>query len=92
MGRPAILVPLAIAVDDHQMANARIIEEAGGGWIFSEDAFSAPALTEHLHKALNNLGDLRDASDGMRSIARLDAAQDLANLIILICDGDSESS
>ena len=92
MGRPAILVPLAIAVDDHQTANARIVAEAGGGWIFTENEFSADALTERLHKMLNNIGDLRDGSDGMRTIARVDAAQDLATLIINLCDGETEGS
>ncbi|MBL4836168.1 MAG: undecaprenyldiphospho-muramoylpentapeptide beta-N-acetylglucosaminyltransferase [Kordiimonadaceae bacterium] len=92
MGRPAILVPLAIAVDDHQTANARIVAEAGGGWIFPENEFSADALTERLHKMLNNIGDLRDGSDGMRTIARVDAAQDLATLIINLCDGETEGS
>lgn len=90
MGRPAILVPLAIAADDHQSANARHVVDAGGGWMYPENEFSVDALREHLHKVLLNLGELRDASDGMRTIARLTAAEDLAAIIIDKCDGESE--
>ena len=32
-GRPAILVPLPTATDDHQSANARTVEAAGAGWV-----------------------------------------------------------
>lgn len=89
MGRPAILVPLAIAADDHQSANAKIVEEAGGGWIYSEKEFTPEALRERLQKMLDDMGDLRDGSDNMRTIARLNAAEDLAQIITNLCDGES---
>lgn len=89
MGRPAILVPLAIAADDHQTANAKIVEEAGGGWIYSEQKFTAEALRERLQKMLEDMGDLRNGSDGMRTIAKLNAAEDLSGLIINLCDEES---
>lgn len=90
MGRPAILVPLAIAADDHQTANARLIEEAGGGLIMTEAEFTVPTLTAKLEKLFDDMGDLRDWSDGMRTIARLDAAQLLAHTIVEVCDRESE--
>ncbi len=86
MGRPAILVPLAIAADDHQMANARIIEEAGAGLVIAEADFTAPALAAKLERLFDDMGDLRNWSDGMRTIARLDAAQLLAHTILGLCD------
>ncbi|WP_262694889.1 undecaprenyldiphospho-muramoylpentapeptide beta-N-acetylglucosaminyltransferase [Kordiimonas aquimaris] len=89
MGRPAILVPLAIAADNHQAANAAIIEEAGAGWLIEESDFTAEALTKLLDKMFEDMGDMRDASDGMRTLARLDAAQMLASEIIAIGDKDS---
>lgn len=92
MGRPAILVPLAIAADDHQTANARNVAEAGGGWVYPEPEFTIDALREHLHKMLQDMGDLRDASDGMRTIARLNAAEDLASVITDLCDKEGIKS
>lgn len=92
MGRPAILVPLKIAADDHQTANARIVAEAGGGWLMPEEEFTPKALTMKLNKMFEDMGDLRDGSDGMRSIARLDAADRLADIVINICEGEGVSA
>lgn len=78
MGRPAVLVPLAIAADNHQSANASIIENVGGGWVIPEQDFTADGLVQLLEKLFEDMGDLRSASDQMRSLARLDAAEALA--------------
>jgi len=88
MGRPAILVPLAIAADDHQLANARIVAEAGGGIVMTEPEFTPEVLTAKLDELFEDMGDLRDWSDGMRTIARLDAAQNLSHTIIELCDSE----
>ncbi|UTW58019.1 undecaprenyldiphospho-muramoylpentapeptide beta-N-acetylglucosaminyltransferase [Kordiimonas sp. SCSIO 12603] len=92
MGRPAILVPLKIAADDHQTANARIVEEAGGGWMMPEEEFTPEAVTEKLNRMFEDMGDLRNGSDGMRSIARLDAADRLADIVVNICEGEGVSA
>jgi len=92
MGRPAILVPLAIAADDHQLANARIVEKAGGGIVMLEDEFTAEALTSKLKKLFGDTGDLRNWSDGMRTLARLDAAQNLAHAVIQLCNNEGTSA
>lgn len=82
MGRPAILIPLAIAADDHQTANAEIIRQAGGGIVIKEEDFSPEALAGKLKDLFVDLAELRDWSDGMRSIARLDATQNLMNVVV----------
>lgn len=84
MGRPAILVPLAIAADDHQSVNAAVIEDAGGGWVMKEHEFTQEALTEKLGFLLADPSALRNASDGMREIACLDAAERLAGIVMSI--------
>ena len=40
-GRPAILVPLPGAIDDHQTANAARLADAGGAWVMPQPAFTA---------------------------------------------------
>ena len=40
-GRPAILVPLPGAIDDHQTANARALAEAGGAWVMPQPRLHA---------------------------------------------------
>lgn len=90
MGRPAILVPLAIAADDHQSANAALIEDMGAGWVMKEEEFTVENLTNLLLKLFDDMGDLRNASDQMRMLARLDAAGRLAVEIINVGDPSEE--
>lgn len=90
MGRPAILVPLAIAADDHQTANAARVEAVGGGWVIAEQDFTVERLVVLLDKLFDDMGDMRNASDQMRTLARLDAADTLATVIIDI--GGAENS
>ena len=42
-GRPAILVPLPGAIDDHQTANARALADAGGAWVIAASRLHAAA-------------------------------------------------
>lgn len=93
MGRPAILVPLGIAADDHQSANAVRVEEAGGGWVVPEEDFTIERLADLLDKLFEDMGDMRNASDQMRTLARLDAADTLATIIIDIgqAKGDAKA-
>ena len=51
MGRPAILIPLPGAIDDHQTANARAL---GGARVMAQPAFTAAALTPVLADLLEN--------------------------------------
>jgi len=92
MGRPAILVPLGIAADDHQTANAARVEEAGGGWVIPEQEFTVERLATLLGKLYEDMGDMRNASDQMRTLARLDAADTLATIIIDVGDASSGES
>ncbi|RMD90493.1 MAG: undecaprenyldiphospho-muramoylpentapeptide beta-N-acetylglucosaminyltransferase [Alphaproteobacteria bacterium] len=80
-GRPAILVPLAIATDDHQSANARVLAEAGAAWIMPEDGFDARALAKRLHRLLADSEGLCSAAAAARRLGSADAASRLADLV-----------
>ena len=43
-GRPAILVPLPGAIDDHQAGNARALADAGGAWVMKQGAVTEKNL------------------------------------------------
>ena len=48
VGRPAILIPLPIATDDHQAANTREMVKAGGARMVRQDRFTAKDLAQQL--------------------------------------------
>jgi UDP-N-acetylglucosamine--N-acetylmuramyl-(pentapeptide) pyrophosphoryl-undecaprenol N-acetylglucosamine transferase len=81
-GRPALLIPYAAAMDDHQTANAAALVEAGAAWRLSE----ADATPEKIADVLQSLFDqpirLSDAAQAARTVARPNAAEALADLIV----------
>lgn len=80
-GKPAILVPLAIALDDDQGQNARVLAEAGGAEVAREGQLTVDAMTGALQKLLTNPERLARMAAGSRSIAKPDAAERLADLV-----------
>jgi UDP-N-acetylglucosamine--N-acetylmuramyl-(pentapeptide) pyrophosphoryl-undecaprenol N-acetylglucosamine transferase len=80
-GRPAILVPLPGAIDDHQAANARALAEARGASVIAQRDFSPTALCESLTALLAAPAMLAHAALAARSIARADATTRLADLV-----------
>ena len=53
-GKPAILVPLAIAIDDDQGQNAKLLADAGGAEVARESQLTVESLAGALEKLLNN--------------------------------------
>ncbi|MCG8507583.1 MAG: undecaprenyldiphospho-muramoylpentapeptide beta-N-acetylglucosaminyltransferase [Sphingomonadales bacterium] len=81
VGRPAILVPLAIATDDHQAANAEELKRAGGAWVIPEQDFTAAALAKRLQRLANDPKSLEDAAAACAALGRPEAAERLADRV-----------
>lgn len=81
-GRPAILVPLPIATDDHQTANADALASAGGAVVMPQPRFTAEGLAAALTAWLGDPKALAAAAAGARSVGIPDAAARLADLVI----------
>lgn len=82
VGRPSILVPLAIATNDHQTENARALADVGAADVIAEAALSVPDLTALLERRLGDRSDLIARAAAARSVGRPDAADALADLAI----------
>jgi len=78
-GRPAILVPLPGAIDDHQRGNARSLTDMGGAWTMAQPDFTPPALTARLQEILTAPEALATAASAARTLARDNAAAALAD-------------
>lgn len=81
VGRPAILVPLPGAIDDHQSANARALAEARGASVIAQRDFTPEALCSQLTALFSALDMLAHAAAAAQSIARPDAAARLADVV-----------
>ncbi|PHQ62351.1 MAG: undecaprenyldiphospho-muramoylpentapeptide beta-N-acetylglucosaminyltransferase [Sphingobium sp.] len=80
-GRPAILIPLPSAMDDHQTANAREMTEAGGARTIPQARFTAVELAKQMQKMAMEPGALQNAAKRARNCGRPDAARDMADLL-----------
>ena len=77
-GRPAILVPLPGAIDDHQTANAAAL---GGAHVIAQRDFSPAALAALLENLLSHFETLATAAAQAAATAHAGAAEALADLI-----------
>lgn len=80
-GRPAILVPLPSATDDHQTANAREITAAGGARTIAQGAFTAQELAKQMQKLGLEPQALANAAARAKGCGRPRAAAALADLV-----------
>lgn len=81
------LVPLPQAIDDHQRANARWLEEHGAGEILEQSSLSVELLTEKLMGAAKNRGALLQMATAARQLAKPDAAAVAAGYCLEVAHG-----
>ncbi len=80
-GRPAILVPLPSATDDHQTENAREMVQAGGARAIAQSSFTSKELAKQMQKLGLEPRGLALAAEAAKSCGRPHATRDLANLL-----------
>jgi len=81
VGRPAILIPLPIATDDHQAANTREIVEAGGARAIRQAKFTAVELAKQIQAMAQHPHSLANAAHAAWNTGYPKAATDLADLV-----------
>ena len=79
-GRPAILVPLPIATDDHQAANTAEIVQAGGARMIRQPLFTPEKLAAQISEMVERPDTLANAAARAKSAGRPDAAARVADL------------
>ncbi len=81
IGRPSILVPLAIAMDDHQTGNARALKDKNAAVILPENAFNQYELAAPLEALLTNPERLKSMAANAKGAVKSGAASRLADLV-----------
>lgn len=81
VGRPAILIPLPIATDDHQAANTAEMVKAGGARMIRQQSFHPKELAKQIQAMAQAPQSLANAAHGAWNCGRPDAAIELADLI-----------
>ncbi|MEM9565102.1 MAG: UDP-N-acetylglucosamine--N-acetylmuramyl-(pentapeptide) pyrophosphoryl-undecaprenol N-acetylglucosamine transferase [Actinomycetota bacterium] len=90
-GLPAVLVPLPNAPRDHQRANTGELEEAGAAIVVGDAEVDGARLAELLDPLVGPSAEAvarrEDMAAAARSVARPDAAADVARLVLTVSGG-----
>lgn len=81
VGRPAILVPLPIATDDHQAVNTREMVKAGGARAIRQTGFTPKELAKQIQAMALNPAALANAAHSAWNCGLPNAVKDLADLV-----------
>ena len=81
VGRPAILVPLPIATDDHQSANVREVVAAGGARAIRQGKFTRAELAKQIQAMAQHPATLANAAHASWNCGYPNATSDLADLV-----------
>lgn len=87
IGRPSVLAPLAIAMDDHQTGNARALSDAGAAIRIGESDFTAEAVSARLHDLLTDPALLHHMAAAAKGRVKANASSTLADLVEKIAAG-----
>jgi UDP-N-acetylglucosamine--N-acetylmuramyl-(pentapeptide) pyrophosphoryl-undecaprenol N-acetylglucosamine transferase len=82
IGRPAILIPLPHALDQDQLVNAGVLETAGGAIRVVQKDFTPRRLAADIAALAESGPRLAAMAAAARSLGRLDAADQLAALVL----------
>lgn len=75
VGRPAMIVPLPTAADDHQTENAAQFCDSGAGWLIPEKGFNSLRVAERLAELMSNPKELTVAAEQAYNRAMPKAAE-----------------
>jgi UDP-N-acetylglucosamine--N-acetylmuramyl-(pentapeptide) pyrophosphoryl-undecaprenol N-acetylglucosamine transferase len=84
IGRPAILVPLPHALDQDQLANAAILEAAGGAVCIEQRDFTPRRLATDVAALAGDAERLARMAQAAKAAGTIDAAERLADLVLKV--------
>jgi UDP-N-acetylglucosamine--N-acetylmuramyl-(pentapeptide) pyrophosphoryl-undecaprenol N-acetylglucosamine transferase len=85
-GRPAILIPLPTATDDHQRQNARALENAGAAELMEQGELTGERLADRIIRLVSDRELRVRMSAAARSLARPRAAEDIVDEVITLTE------
>ena len=81
-GRPAILVPLPTATDDHQRHNALALQDAGAAEVIEQKDLTGERLAERILALAADADRRKRMSAAARRLARPRAADEIVDVVI----------
>lgn len=81
-GKPAVIIPLPTAADDHQSSNARLAQSVGGA-IWQPQADATPSkMAGYILELINDRTHFSDMGRKLQVLSRPNAAEEMAKLLL----------
>jgi UDP-N-acetylglucosamine--N-acetylmuramyl-(pentapeptide) pyrophosphoryl-undecaprenol N-acetylglucosamine transferase len=87
MGRPAVLIPLPTATDDHQTLNALEFQRAGAAVVVPQYGTAPSQLADVVQTLLADPPRLAKMSQAMRDLAKPNATREIVDELRTLVDG-----
>ena len=87
-GLPSVLVPYPHATGNHQDANARFMEQAGAALVIPDAELDGPRLAREVGGLLAAPQRMAEMSNAGRAVARRDAAERVASVLLSLVAND----
>ena len=91
-GKPAVLIPLPTAADDHQRRNAEVMAQAGAARVLLEPDLTPEQLEGTLADLFARPESLHAMAEAARTLAHPDAAERIARLAMGLVRQDRDSA
>jgi UDP-N-acetylglucosamine--N-acetylmuramyl-(pentapeptide) pyrophosphoryl-undecaprenol N-acetylglucosamine transferase len=89
-GRPAVLIPLPTAADDHQRQNAAALAEANAARLLPQAELASDRLAQEVATLLSNRPALAAMAQSARGLAHPDAAGEIARIVARAAGASSQ--
>lgn len=87
IGVASILIPSPYVPNNHQVCNAKVLEDAGASKMIEEKDLTAKGLADTLNAFMKDHDRLRKMADKARNLAKDDAAEQMVNWLEEIVNG-----
>ena len=67
--KPAILIPLPTAAENHQLYNAKVLEKNGAGFVLEENDLNEDVLYEKISSIISDNNTIKKMGEKSRSLA-----------------------
>ena len=81
-GKPAVIIPLPTAADDHQSSNARLAQSIGGAIWQPQQQANPTKMAGYILQLVNDRAHFADMGAKLHSLSRPNAAEEMAKLLL----------
>jgi UDP-N-acetylglucosamine--N-acetylmuramyl-(pentapeptide) pyrophosphoryl-undecaprenol N-acetylglucosamine transferase len=92
LGKPAIFIPHDVSPGGHQFENARNFSRAGAAYVMNQSTLTPKKLLHQIKFLLDNDEEMANMSGKMRSLADINSADKVAEVVYEVGEKSIESS